>query len=112
VVLFGVKPTFAATGYGYIQPGEAIEADVQTAGASARNRRRPTHTVWSRPVACGIPASSWRVPLLSWRSSRRMNRECWPPSAARWRWPRSTRTSYGWILTPSALHPRSRSTMR
>jgi mannose-1-phosphate guanylyltransferase/mannose-6-phosphate isomerase len=38
VVLFGVKPTFASTGYGYIEPGEAIDADVR---AVARFREKP-----------------------------------------------------------------------
>jgi len=50
VVLFGVKPSFAATGYGYIEPGAAIDPDVR---AVARFREKPSAADAEGLVASG-----------------------------------------------------------
>ena len=39
LVTFGIRPTFAATGYGYVEPGEALDSDAPRACRVVRDRK-------------------------------------------------------------------------
>lgn len=44
LVTFGIRPTFAATGFGYIEPGEAIDDETPLARRVVRFREKPDRT--------------------------------------------------------------------
>ncbi len=58
VVLFGVRPTFAATGYGYIEPGSRSTRPCARSCASSRSRPPRRRRRCSTRAACGTAVCS------------------------------------------------------
>jgi mannose-1-phosphate guanylyltransferase/mannose-1-phosphate guanylyltransferase/mannose-6-phosphate isomerase len=68
VVLFGIKPAFAATAYGYIEPGAALEANLDgDVRAVAAFREKPLAPDAERLVAAGC---LWNSGIFLMRASR------------------------------------------
>jgi mannose-1-phosphate guanylyltransferase len=70
LVTFGIKPTYAETGFGYIERGEALAgvADLRSR-ASRKSLRQTSRKKWSGPAgSTGTRACSAFVQQLSWLS--------------------------------------------
>lgn len=67
LVLFGVRPSFAATGYGYVERG-AARADDPAAYAVESFREKPDEATASRYVASG--RFYWNCGIFCWRATR------------------------------------------
>lgn len=67
LVTFGIEPTFAATGYGYLELGEAIEGS----GASIvkRFKEKPDASTAERYVQAGPGAYLWNSGMFVWRAA-------------------------------------------
>ena len=114
LVLFGIKPAEAHTGYGYIRQGAALPDFPGAAfavDASSRSPTPPPPPPMSRPApTSGTAASSSFTPAPSSR-----NWPASPPAFSRRRaarWPAPSPISAACVSTapPSRRHPRSRST--
>lgn len=69
-VLFGVPPTFPATGYGYIERGEGL-ADVAGGFAVASFREKPNREVAQQFVDAG--SYYWNCGIFCWTASAILN---------------------------------------
>lgn len=67
LVLFGVKPSFAATGYGYIERGEALAGELGAFDVRAF-REKPDATTAAGYVESG--QFYWNCGIFCWRASR------------------------------------------
>jgi mannose-1-phosphate guanylyltransferase len=68
LLLFGVRPTYPATGFGYIERGESIGAAKAGAYAVASFREKPARDVAEEYVASG--RFYWNCGIFVWRADR------------------------------------------
>lgn len=66
LVTFGIAPTHAATGYGYLELGEAID---QSARVVEQFREKPALDTASRYFAAGPENYLWNSGMFVWRAS-------------------------------------------
>lgn len=64
LVTFGIRPTFAATGYGYIECGAALDTNTPPAFTAQRFREKPDRTTAAQFVASG--SFLWNSGIFVW----------------------------------------------
>lgn len=67
LVTFGVKPTFPATGYGYIECGEALDEEQPPARRAARFREKPDEATAEQFLAAGN--FLWNSGIFVWSAA-------------------------------------------
>jgi len=67
IVTYGIKPTYPAESFGYIQRGEAIKSDVTNAFAVTRFREKPDHA--TAVEYCESGTFYWNSGIFLWRAS-------------------------------------------
>jgi mannose-1-phosphate guanylyltransferase len=73
LVTFGVQPTHAATGFGYLELGEALPGSARAGSAArrvARYREKPPVAEAERFVAAGPARYLWNSGMFLWKASR------------------------------------------
>jgi len=63
LVTFGLAPTLAATGFGYIEPGDRVDADTPAAYRVARFREKPDRAAAEALVTSG---AMWNSGIFVW----------------------------------------------
>lgn len=63
LVIFGLAPTHAATGFGYIEPGDPLDEDTPTAYRVARFREKPDRAAAEELVRSG---ALWNSGIFVW----------------------------------------------
>lgn len=66
LVTFGIEPTHAATGYGYLELGDAID---ESAWAVSQFREKPDRATAERYVAAGPKQYLWNSGMFVWRAA-------------------------------------------
>jgi mannose-1-phosphate guanylyltransferase len=70
LVTFGIKPTHAATGYGYLELGEPINQDARRV---SRFKEKPDSATAQRYLAAGPERYLWNSGMFVWRASTLMD---------------------------------------
>ena len=114
IVTFGIEPTYPATNYGYIRPGEQAQRRIGARGRGVRGeagRRDRGDATWPNATS-GTAAISCSTPRPCWARSSASSRP-WPrPPRRRSPASRAISTSCGSPPSRSPARRRSRSTMR
>ncbi|MEM7682422.1 MAG: mannose-1-phosphate guanylyltransferase [Planctomycetota bacterium] len=69
LVTFGVEPTFAATGYGYLELGDAIEGSAGGARVVGRFQEKPDADTATKYHAAGPDHYLWNSGMFVWKAS-------------------------------------------
>ncbi len=69
LVTFGITPTHPATGYGYLELGEALAGTTPTAYRVSQFREKPDAATAERYVAAGPAKYLWNSGMFVWRAS-------------------------------------------
>jgi len=73
LVTFGIAPTFAATGYGYLQLGKALGEDVFAGSVVDQFREKPDEATAKEFFEAGASSYLWNSGMFVWQASTLMN---------------------------------------